>query len=219
VSRARGARTHARSRARASRAHARAGSARTRYPCPARGMRGIVHGSRTEVHPWVPLQYPMNTNKISLSLSESLSLSRYPIPPASVLIKQSNTVAVTFRVLNLTLESCLARACMNVLTRVPGPPPGVTRLGSPASPRMVPVDAGGYLLGLSRSGGSKPLLRPKVLLNFENLESCDLTPPLCDSFGCGRAAPPLPSSSSCSRGPSGSAAGPGGPALARSPRL
>ena len=28
-----------------------------------------------------------------------------------------------------------------VLTRVPGPPTGVTRLGSPASPRIVPVDA------------------------------------------------------------------------------
>ena len=28
-----------------------------------------------------------------------------------------------------------------VLSRVPGPPTGVTRLGSPASPRMVPVDA------------------------------------------------------------------------------
>ena len=31
--------------------------------------------------------------------------------------------------------------CMHVLTRVPGPPTGVTRLGSPASPRTVPVDA------------------------------------------------------------------------------
>jgi hypothetical protein len=28
-----------------------------------------------------------------------------------------------------------------VLTRVPGPPTGVTRLGSPASPRIVPADA------------------------------------------------------------------------------
>ena len=32
-------------------------------------------------------------------------------------------------------------ACLHVLTRVPGPPVGVTRLGSPASPRIVPVDA------------------------------------------------------------------------------
>ena len=32
-------------------------------------------------------------------------------------------------------------ACMLVLTRVPGPPIGVTRLGSPASPRLVPVAA------------------------------------------------------------------------------
>jgi len=31
--------------------------------------------------------------------------------------------------------------CMFILTRVPGPPTGVTRLGSPASPRIVPVDA------------------------------------------------------------------------------
>ena len=31
--------------------------------------------------------------------------------------------------------------CLNVLTRVPGPPIGVTRLGSPASPRKIPVDA------------------------------------------------------------------------------
>ena len=31
-------------------------------------------------------------------------------------------------------------ACMYVLTRVPGPPTGVTRLGSPASPRIVPVE-------------------------------------------------------------------------------
>ena len=31
--------------------------------------------------------------------------------------------------------------CMHVLTRVPGPPIGVTRLGSPASPRIVPIDA------------------------------------------------------------------------------
>ena len=32
-------------------------------------------------------------------------------------------------------------ACLHVLTRVPGSPIGVTRLGSPASPRLVPVDA------------------------------------------------------------------------------
>ena len=37
-------------------------------------------------------------------------------------------------------HDCLG-ACLNVLTRVPGPPIGVTRLGSPASPRIVPVDA------------------------------------------------------------------------------
>ena len=49
--------------------------------------------------------------------------------------------------------------CMYVLTRVPGPPTGVTRLGSPASPLMVPVDAT-CLPGLSRSGGSKPLPSP-----------------------------------------------------------
>jgi len=34
--------------------------------------------------------------------------------------------------------------CLHVLTRVPGPPIGVTRLGSPASPRIVPVDAAAY---------------------------------------------------------------------------
>ena len=31
--------------------------------------------------------------------------------------------------------------CLDALTRVPGPPIGVTRLDSPASPRLVPVDA------------------------------------------------------------------------------
>ena len=36
---------------------------------------------------------------------------------------------------------CLPGVCMHVLTRVPGPPTGVTRLGSPASPRIVPVDS------------------------------------------------------------------------------
>ena len=36
-------------------------------------------------------------------------------------------------------HDCLS-ACLNVLTRVPGTPIGVTRLGSPASPRIVPVD-------------------------------------------------------------------------------
>ena len=37
-------------------------------------------------------------------------------------------------------HDCL-RACLDVLTRVPRPPVGVTRLSSPASPRIVPVDA------------------------------------------------------------------------------
>jgi len=37
-------------------------------------------------------------------------------------------------------HDCLG-VCMHVLTRDPGPPIGVTRLGSPASPRIVPVDA------------------------------------------------------------------------------
>jgi hypothetical protein len=46
-------------------------------------------------------------------------------------------------------------ACMHVLTRVPGPPIGVTRLGSPASPRIVPVDAAACRA--YRDPGSKPL--------------------------------------------------------------
>ena len=42
----------------------------------------------------------------------------------------------------------------------PGAPIGITRLGSPASPRKVPVDAVACR-AFSRSGGSKPLLSPK----------------------------------------------------------
>jgi len=36
---------------------------------------------------------------------------------------------------------CIPSNKTHTLTRVPGPPIGVTRLGSPASPRLVPVAA------------------------------------------------------------------------------
>ena len=52
-------------------------------------------------------------------------------------------------------RAIVCSACMHVLTRVPGPPIWVTRLGSPASPRIVPVDAAACRA--YRDPGSKPL--------------------------------------------------------------
>ena len=82
---------------------------------------------------------PLNTTASTRAAAQRDQRAAEPRPVSAERTNAQLPPPPTFFFACPSCHVCLG-ACL-VLPRVPGPPFGVTRLGSPASPRMVPVDA------------------------------------------------------------------------------